>query len=304
MLSDVCKVSGSWGNSGQAIAVVAATVQNDDLMHIARDPDLGDPRAASALIQLAQSAARGDEDIAGDVLLVLTEKLLPGGVLRERLGTHANPPALLVKTASNAARDAWDTAGRFKRTIPLTGDGELTGVEAAATPFSPTYGLFDLLGELGWSTEHLEMLALPRRRAGRSVHPGIEDGLEKLAACFGVTVRCPGCPTELDQLRVDLRGPASWPHLVPVLAEWGWSPDVIQYVTTSPANIAHWRALDLAPPARQERRMVEIVRKMRVEPWLLQDSQAVRDSARTARSRAPRVELAAPSGSGECRRAS
>ena len=119
-----------------------------------------------------------------------------------------------------------------------------------------------------------------------------------------MTARCPGCPTEFDLLRVDLRGPTSWPHLVPVLAEWGWSPDLIQYVTTSPANIAHWRALDLAPPARQERRMVEIVRKMRVEPWLLQDSQAVRDSVRTARSRAPRRQLTAPSGWGECRRAS
>ena len=219
-------------------------------MQIAQDPDLIDPLAARALIQLAQSAARGDEDIAGDVMLVLTEKLRPGGRLRERLGTHANPPALLIKTASNAARDAWETAGRFKRTIPLTRDGELTVIEAAASPFSPTFGLFELLGERGWSTEHLEMLALPRKRAGRSVHPGIEDGLEKLAACFGTTVRCPGCPTESDLLRVDLRGPSSWPHLVPILDEWGWSAEVIEFVTTSPANIAHWRALNLRPPAR------------------------------------------------------
>jgi hypothetical protein len=279
-------------------------MKNEDLMQIARDPDLIDPLAARALMQLAQSTARGDEDIAGDVMLVLTEKLLPGGALRERLATHANPPALLVKTAANAARDAWETAGRFKRTIPLTGDGELTGIEPAASPFSPTFGLFDLLGELGWSTEHVEMLALPRKRAGRSVHPGIEDGLEKLAACFGVTVRCPGCPTEFDRLRVDLRGPTSWPHLVPVLNEWGWSAEVIEYVTTSPANIAHWRTLDLATPARQERRMVEIVRQMRVEPWLLQDSQAIRDSVRTARSQAPRLKLAAPDRWGECGMAS
>lgn len=279
-------------------------MKNDDLLQIARDPDLTDPQSARALIQLAQSAARGDEDIAGDVLLVLTQKLQPGGSLRERLGTHANPPALLVKTASNAARDAWETAGRFKRAIPLTRDGELTGIEPAATPFSPTVGLFDLLAELGWSMDHLEMLALPHKRAGRSVHPGIEDGLEKLAACFGVTVRCPDCPTEFDLLRVDLRGPASWPHLVPVLDEWGWSAEAIEFVTISPANIAHWRGLDLAPPPRQERRMVEIVRKMRVEPWLLQDSQAIRDSVRTARSQAPRLVLAAPSGQGECRTAS
>lgn len=34
--------------------------------------------------------------------------------------------------------------------------------------------------------------------------------------------------------------------------------------------------------------MVQIVRKMRVEPWLLQDAQVVRDSVRTARSQAPR----------------
>ena len=279
-------------------------MKNEDLMQIVRDPDLIDPLAARALIQLARSAARGDEDIAGDVLLALTEKLLPGGVLRQRLGTHANPPALLVKSASNAARDAWDSAGRFKRTIPLTVDGELTGIEPAVSPFSPTYGLFDLLGELGWTTEHLEMLALPRKRAGRSVHPGIEEGLEKLAACFGITARCPGCPTEYDLLRVDLQGPDSWPQLVPVLVEWGWSQEVIEYITTSPTNIAHWRALSIAPPARQERRMVEIVRKMRVEPWLLQDSQVIRDSVLTAKNQAPRLELAAPNGWGQCQRAS
>lgn len=279
-------------------------MKNDDLLHIVTDPDLVDPRAARALIALALSAARGDEDIAGDVMLVLTEKLQPGGPLRERLGTHANPIALLVRAASNTARDAWETAGRFKRTIPLTGDGELTGVEPAISVFSPTFGLFDQLGDLGWTTALLEMLALPRKRAGRSVHPGIEDGMEKLAACFGITQRCLGCPTEYDLLRVDLRGPASWPHLMPVLREWGWDEEVIDYVTTSPANIAHWRALDLKPPPRQERRMVEVVRKMRVEPWLLQDSQAIRDSVRSSRSHAPRLQLAPPDGWGQCRRAS
>lgn len=279
-------------------------MKNDDLQHIIDDPDLTGSLAARAVIQLARSAARSDEDIAGDVVLALTEKLRPGGVLRERLSTHANPAALLTRAASNAARDAWDAAGRFKRTIPLTGDGDLTDLEPAPSPFSPTYGLFDLLAERGWTDQHLEMLALPRKRAGRSVHPGIEDGLEKLASCFGVITRCPGCPTEYDLLRVDLRGPASWPHLVPVLGEWGWSDDIIEYVTTSPSNIAHWRNLDLRPPARQERRMVEVARKMRVEPWLLQDSQGIRDSVRSARSKAPRIELAAPQGWGSCRMAS
>jgi len=279
-------------------------MRNDDLQHIVDDPDLHGPQSARAVIQLAHSAARGDEDIAGDVVVALTEKLRPGGALRERLTTHANPAALLTKAASNAARDAWDAAGRFKRTIPLTGDGELADLEPAPSPFSPTYGLFDVLAERGWTTEHLEMLAMPRKRAGRSVHPGIEDGLEKLAACYGVIQRCPGCPTEFDLLRVDLRGPASWPHLIPVLQEWGWTDDVITYVTTSPSNIAHWRSLELRPPARQERRMVEIARKMRVEPWLLQDQQAIRDSVRSARSTAPRLQLAAPAGWGECRVAS
>lgn len=279
-------------------------MKNDDLQHIIDDPDLIGSLAARAVIQLARSAARSDEDIAGDVVLALTEKLRPGGVLRERLSTHANPAALLTRAASNAARDAWDAAGRFKRTIPLTGDGDLTDLEPAPSPFSPTYGLFDLLAERGWTDQHLEILALPRKRAGRSVHPGIEDGLEKLASCFGVITRCPGCPTEYDLLRVDLRGPASWPHLVPVLGEWGWSDDIIEYVTTSPSNIAHWRNLDLRPPARQERRMVEVARKMRVEPWLLQDSQGIRDSVRSARSKAPRIELAAPQGWGSCRMAS
>ena len=105
------------------------------------------------------------------------------------------------------------------------------------------------------------MLALPRKRPGRSVHPGIEDGLERLASCFGITKRCPGCPTEDDLLRVDLRGASSRPHLVPVLHEWGWCEDLIEYVATSPSNIAHRQTLDLRPPARQERSMVEIVRK-------------------------------------------
>ena len=58
-------------------------------------------------------------------------------------------------------------------------------------------------------------------------------------------------------------------------------------MTTSPSNIAHWQTLNLRPPARQERRMVEIVRKMRVEPWLLRDTDAIRDSVRTTRGGPP-----------------
>ena len=258
-------------------------MRNEDLMRIVTDPDLSDPETARVLIQLARQAARSDEDIAGDVLVALTERLREGGTLRSRLSTHANPPALLARAAANAARDAWDHAGRFKRDMPLTPDGDLTALDAPDHAGSPMHGLLDLLEDLGWTTRHLEMLALPRKRPGRSVHPGIEDGLERLASCFGITRRCPGCPTQDDLLRVDLRGPASWPHLVPVLVEWGWGDDLIEYVTTSPSNIAHWQTLDLRPPARQERRMVEIVRKMRVEPWLLRDTDAIRESVRPTR---------------------
>ena len=279
-------------------------MRNEDLMRIVTDPDLRDPATARVLIQLARQAARSDEDIAGDVLVALTEKLREGGTLRGRLTSHANPPALLARAAANAARDAWDHASRFKRDLPLTPDGDLTALESPDRASSPTFGLLDLLEDLGWTVPHLEMLALPRKRPGRSVHPGIEDGLERLASCFGITKRCPGCPTEDDLLRVDLRGPTSWPHLVPVLREWGWSDDLIEYVTTSPSNIAHWQTLDLRPPARQERRMVEIVRKMRVEPWLLRDTDTIRDSVRTARGGPPRPPLAAPRGWRECSMAS
>ena len=279
-------------------------MRNEDLMRIVTDPDLRDPETARVLIQLARQAARSDEDIAGDVLVALTERLREGGTLRSRLTTHANPPALLARAAANAARDAWDHAGRFKRDMPLTPDGDLTALDAPDRAGSPTHGLLDLLEDLGWTTRHLEMLALPRKRPGRSVHPGIEDGLERLASCFGITRRCPGCPTQDDLLRVDLRGPASWPHLVPVLVEWGWGDDLIEYVTTSPSNIAHWQTLDLRPPARQERRMVEIVRKMRVEPWLLRDTDAIRESVRPTRGQAPLPPPAPGAGWRECSMAS
>jgi hypothetical protein len=279
-------------------------MRNEDLMRIVSDPDLRDPATARVLIQLARQAARSDDDIAGDVLVALTEKLRDGGTLRGRLTSHANPPALLARAAANAARDAWDHASRFKRDLPLTPDGDLTALESPDRASSPTYGPLDLLEDLGWTVPHLEMLALPRKRPACSVHPGIEDGVERLASCFGITKRCPGCPTEDDLLRVDLRGPSSWPHLVPVLREWGWSDDLIDYVTTSPSSIDHWQTLDLRPPARQERRMVEIVRKMRVEPWLLRDTDAIRESVRTTRGGPPRQSLAALRGWRECSMAS
>jgi hypothetical protein len=75
-------------------------------------------------------------------------------------------------------------------------------------------------------------------------------------------------------------------------------------VTTSPSNIAHWQTLDLRLPARQERRMVEIVRKMRVEPWLLRDTDTIRESVRTTRGAPPRQPLAAPRRWRECSMAS
>ena len=97
-------------------------MRNEDLMRIVTDPDLSDPETARVLIQLARQAARSDEDIAGDVLVALTERLREGGTLRSRLSTHANPPALLARAAANAARDAWDHAGRFKQLSQFGGE--------------------------------------------------------------------------------------------------------------------------------------------------------------------------------------
>ncbi|MDD2857211.1 MAG: hypothetical protein PHU75_00900 [Candidatus Nanopelagicales bacterium] len=279
-------------------------MHNHELQPLINDPDLSTTAAARALLALAKSVSRGDPDIAGDVTILLTERLKPGGSIYTRLGTHANPAALLTIAAKNAAAQAHESAGRHKRVIPLTDDGDLAAIEPAPSPYSPTFGIFDLLGDLGWTMAHLEMLAIPRKRPGRCVHPGIEAALERVATCFGIPVRCPGCPTDMELLRLDLRGPTSWPHLVPVLLEWGWDHDVITLITTSPANIAQWRDLDIRPPARQERRMVEIARKMRVEPWLLQDSQAIRDSVRSARSTAPRIHIPTPQGWGACEKAS
>lgn len=255
------------------------SMRNEDLMYIACDPDLMTPQAAHALIELAESVSGRDDDIAGEVVLVLTELLRPSGRLRTALDAHPAPPALLVLTAKREAGHARQRGMRLKRRIPLAPDGDLSAIEPPPTPYRTSLTLFDQLAELGWTTEHLQVLAIPRQRAGRSIHPGIESGLEKLAACYGVIRRCPGCPTEFDLLRVDLRGPQSWPALVPVLAEWGWSDALIEHLTTSPANVAHWRDTEHRPPARQERRMVEVARRMRWEPWLLQDADAVRDMA-------------------------
>ena len=69
----------------------------------------------------------------------------------------------------------------------------------------PSYGLFELLEDLGWTRAHLEVLAMPRQRAGRSIHPGIEAALDKLARCYGITDRCAGCPTEAELQRLDLK---------------------------------------------------------------------------------------------------
>lgn len=260
-------------------------MNNDDLLYIVQDPDLTSVNAARALIELAESVSGRDDDIAGDVVLRMTELLRPGQRVRLALSRHPTPCPLLIATAKNEAAHARQRAGRLKRQIPLAPDGDLGIVEPPPTPYRTSLTLFDQLLELGWTTAHLETLAIPRRRAGRSIHPGIDAGLDKLAACYGVTRRCPGCPTEYDLLRVDLRGPKSWPVLVPILREWGWDDGIIGHITTSPANIAHWRAADHRPPARQERRMVEVARRMRWEPWLLQDAELIRDMARPAEKR-------------------
>ena len=184
----------------------------------------------------------------------LTELLQPGQRLRTRLETHPNPPALLTVAAKYAAGHARERNGRNKRHMPLVASGDLTELDLPIQMETPTLGLFGALEDLGWTDEHLATLAIPRQRAGRSIHPGIEAALERLASCYGVIERCFACPSPMDLLRLDLRGPDSWPHLTPVLAEWGWSDALINYVTTSPANIKHWRELPHRPPARQERR--------------------------------------------------
>jgi len=119
---------------------------------------------------------------------------------------------------------------------------------------------------------------MPRQRAGRSIHPGIEAALDKLARCYGITDRCAGCPTASELQRLDLNGPRSWPALVEVASEWGWSAELIDRLTRSPSNVAHWRSDGISAPPRQERRMVEIARKMRWDPDQLADPEMIRDS--------------------------
>ena len=254
-------------------------MDDKDLVHLVRDPAMASPAAAYALIALADEVT-SDPDVAGDVVLLLTERLRPGGSLARALPSHPNPCALLTAAAKNAALQAIEATGRHKRAMHLTDDGDIGALEIPAAPTVPTAGIFELLDDLGWSPAHLQALAIPRQRAGRSIHPGIEDVLDKVALCYGITVRCPGCPSPMDLQRLDLNGPRSWPALVQVAGEWGWPPDLIDYLTTTPANIGHWRRLGVTPPPRQERRMVQIVRKMRWEPWLLTDPQVIRDSVK------------------------
>jgi hypothetical protein len=63
-----------------------------------------------------------------------------------------------------------------------------------------------------------------------------------------------------------------------VATEWGWSVDLIDRLTRSPANVAHWRGDGIGAPPRQERRVVEIARKMRWDPDQLADPDAIRAS--------------------------
>lgn len=266
-------------------------MNDTDLLTIAHDPDLTAPESARALLALATKVSAGDDDIAGEVIIELTELLRPDQRLRTRLETHPNPPALLTVAAKYAAGHARERAGRTKRHMPLAASGDITELDLPIQMETPTLGLFSALEDLGWTDEHLEALAIPRRRAGRSIHPGIEEALERLASCYGVIERCFACPSPMDLLRLDLRGPDSWPALVPVLVEWGWSDALISHITTSPTNVAHWRSSLHRPPARQERRMIEVARRMRTEPWRLQDSKAVRDLAKPATRQCARIDV-------------
>ncbi|MDO8308947.1 MAG: hypothetical protein Q7V58_11390 [Actinomycetota bacterium] len=276
-------------------------MDDKDLDPLVRDPAMASPAAAYALIALADEVTF-DPDVAGDVVLLLTERLRPGGSLARALPSHPNPCALLTAAAKNAALQAIEATGRHKRAMHLTDDGDLTALEIPGAPIVPTAGIFELLEDLGWTAAHLQALAIPRQRAGRSIHPGIEAVLDKVAHCYGITVRCPGCPSPMDLQRLDLNGPRSWPALVQVAGEWGWSPDLIDYLTTTPANIGHWRRLGVTPPPRQERRMVEVVRKMRWEPWLLTDPDTIRNSVKPRDPRhGPLAPVPAAGGPAPCR---
>lgn len=258
-------------------------MRDDELLPLINDPDLATPQACRALLALARAASSGNPDRAGDVVLYLTERLRPGRTLRERLESHRNPAALLKTAARNGAKESEAFDGALKRRMPLTLHGEHYELEPEHRISPTTTSIFDALELLGWTQEHLEVLALPRKRAGRSIHPGIEDAIERLARCFGVTERCEGCPSPNELQRMNLRGPDAWPALVPVLIEWGWSEDLIRFITGSPANIAHWRGLPFSPPARQETRMVKIAHAMRYTPALLTDADTIRASVLPAR---------------------
>ena len=260
---------------------------NDELDALINDPDLTTAAACHALLELARRRSPHDLGVRESVVLGMSVDLVGRRIIKQALATHPNPAALLNASASNAANQARESAGRQKRVLPLTSSGIHDELEPSQYPYSPTMGLFDVLHDLGWREDTLLELAIPRKRPGRSIHPGIEDAIEHLAACYGVTVRCAGCPTEMDLLRLNLQGPDAWPALVPVLREWEWSEEAITFITTSPANIAHWRTLAVTPPPRQERRMIKIAHKMRFTPWLLQESDVIRESIRTARVRAP-----------------
>jgi hypothetical protein len=251
-------------------------MKDDDLAPLVRDPQMTTPDAAAALMALAREVAL-DPDIACDVLVTMTEVLQSGGPLARAMAVHPNPYALLIAAAKNAALDAVKASRRDKRTIPLTDTGEVFELSATSST-QPSHGLFELLEDLGWTRAHLEVLAMPRQRAGRSIHPGIEAALDKLARCYGITDRCAGCPTAAELQRLDLNGPRSWPALVEVATAWGWSAELIDLLTRSPSNVAHWRRDGISAPPRQERRMVEIARKMRWDPEQLADPEMIRDS--------------------------
>ena len=58
-------------------------MQDHYLDAIVSDPTLSTPAAARALLELARRASPRDPDIAGDVVLLLTERLQPGGMIHE-----------------------------------------------------------------------------------------------------------------------------------------------------------------------------------------------------------------------------
>ena len=251
-------------------------MDDTDLDPLIRDPHLVTSDAARTLIALA-SAITNDPDLAADVVLNLTEQLRGSRRLAEDLADHPNPYAFIQMAAKHAALDAIKAANRNKRFLPLTGSGDLSDVAGEVhISVHPTSGLFDLLEDLGWNRDHLTVLATPRRRSGRSIHPGIDDAIERLARCYGVTDRCQGCPSPMELQRLDLRGPLEWMAVVEVALDWGWSDELIEYLTTSPTNVASWVRSCPPPPPKQGRRVIEVARYMRWDPWVLATPDAVR----------------------------